>query len=235
MEFIEVQNVRKVYKNGVTALADINLSIKKGEFVFLIGQTASGKSTLAKLFYREEKPTKGDVFVGGINVAKLRNSRVFKLRRKIGIVFQDFKLLPKLTAYENVAYPLESFGLKQSEIRPKVLKALEMVGLKEKLRSFPHELSGGEQQRVCIARAIVNEPLLLICDEPTGNLDPETSKEIMTVIENINKSGTTVVMATHDKDIVNRMKKRVVNLNNGVITKDLMKGGYINETDKNNR
>lgn len=235
MEFIEVQNVRKVYKNGVTALADINLSIKKGEFVFLIGQTASGKSTLAKLFYREEKPTKGDVFVGGVNVCKLRNSRVFKLRRKIGIVFQDFKLLPKLTAYENVAYPLESFGLKQSEIRPKVLKALEMVGLKEKLRSFPHELSGGEQQRVCIARAIVNEPLLLICDEPTGNLDPETSKEIMKVIDNINKSGTTVVMATHDKDIVNRMKKRVVNLTNGVITKDIMKGGYINETDKNIR
>ena len=235
MEFIEVNNVSKVYKNGVTALADVSLKIKKGEFVFLIGHTASGKSTLAKLFYREEKPSRGDVFVGGINVAKLRNSKVFKLRRKIGIVFQDFKLLPKLNAYENVAYPLESFGLKQSEIRPKVLKALEMVGLKEKLRSFPHELSGGEQQRVCIARAIVNEPLLLICDEPTGNLDPDTSKEVMDVINSINKAGTTVVMATHDKEIVNRMKKRVINLNTGVITKDLMKGGYINENAKTNK
>lgn len=236
MEFIELHNVSKIYKNGVTALADVTLNISKGEFVFLIGHTASGKSTLAKLLYREEKPSKGDVYVGGINVAKLRNSKVFKLRRKIGIVFQDFKLLPKLTAYENVAYPLESFGLKQSEIRPKVLKALEMVGLKEKVRSFPHELSGGEQQRVCIARAIVNEPLLLICDEPTGNLDPDTSKEIMEVINNINKQvGTTVVMATHDKDIVNRMKKRVINLTTGVITKDLLKGGYVNETLQDNK
>lgn len=230
MEFIELHNVYKVYKNGVTALADVSLNIKKGEFVFLIGHTASGKSTLAKLLYREEKPTKGDVFVGGINVAKLRNSKVYKLRRKIGIVFQDFKLLPKLTAYENVAYPLESFGLKQSEIRPKVLKALDMVGLKEKTRSFPHELSGGEQQRVCIARAIVNEPALLVCDEPTGNLDPETSKEIMTVIAKINKeAGTTVVMATHDKEIVNRMKKRVINIKDGVVTKDMLKGGYVDE------
>ena len=235
MEFIELHNVSKIYKNGVTALADVNLNIKKGEFVFLIGHTASGKSTLAKLFYREERPTKGDVYVGGVNVSKLRNSKVFKLRRKIGIVFQDFKLLPKLTAYENVAYPLESFGLKQSEIRPKVLKALEVVGLKEKLRSFPHELSGGEQQRVCIARAIVNEPLLLIYDEPTGNLDPETSKEIMKVIDEINKLGTTVLMATHDKEIVNRMKKRVINLTDGVVTKDVMKGGYMNETNKINK
>ncbi len=231
MEFIELHNVYKVYKNGVTALADVSLDIKKGEFVFLIGHTASGKSTLAKLLYREEKTTKGEVFVGGINVSKLRNSKVYKLRRKIGIVFQDFKLLPKLTAYENVAYPLESFGLKQDEIRPKVLKALEVVGLKEKTRSFPHELSGGEQQRVCIARAIVNEPVLLVCDEPTGNLDPDTSKEIMKVIEKINKeNGTTVVMATHDRDIVNRMKKRVINIKDGVITKDIEKGGYIDET-----
>ena len=231
MEFIELQNVYKVYKNGVTALADVSLSIKKGEFVFLIGHTASGKSTLAKLLYREEKPSKGNVFVGGVNVAKLRNSKVFKLRRKIGIVFQDFKLLPKLTAYENVAYPLESFGISQSDIRPKVLKALEMVGLKDKTRSFPHELSGGEQQRVCIARAIVNEPVLIICDEPTGNLDPETSKEIMKVINNINKSGTTVVMATHDKEIVNKMKKRVINIRDGVVTKDVLKGGYVDETN----
>ena len=179
MEFIELKDVYKVYKNGVTGLAGVNLKIKKGDFVFIIGHTASGKSTLIKLLYREEKPTKGSVTVGGINVAKLRNSKIYKLRRKIGIVFQDYKLLPKLTVYENVAYPLESYGLSSAEIRPLVLAALEQVGLSHKVRSFPYELSGGEQQRVCIARAIVNKPKLLLCDEPTGNLDPDTSKEIM--------------------------------------------------------
>lgn len=234
MEFIEVNNCYKVYKNGVTALADGNLKIEAGEFVFLIGPTASGKSTLLKLLYREEKPNKGEVFVGGINVAKLRNSKVYKLRRKIGIVFQDFKLLPKLTVYENVAYPLESFGVSGSEIKAKVLKALERVGLKDKYRSYPHELSGGEQQRVCIARAIVNEPKLIVCDEPTGNLDPDTSKEIMDVLVNINTElGSTIVMATHDKDIVNRMKKRVITIKNGVIVSDKKKGKYDNEADKN--
>ena len=197
MEFIELKDVYKVYKNGVTGLAGVNLKIKKGDFVFIIGHTASGKSTLIKLLYREEKPTKGSVTVGGINVAKLRNSKIYKLRRKIGIVFQDYKLLPKLTVYENVAYPLESYGLSSAEIRPLVLAALEQVGLSHKVRSFPYELSGGEQQRVCIARAIVNKPKLLLCDEPTGNLDPDTSKEIMDVINKINKElGTTVVMAT---------------------------------------
>lgn len=227
VKFIEIKNCSKVYKNGVTALANINLSIKKGEFVFIIGQTASGKSTLIKMLYREEKPTKGEVFVGGVNVSKLRNGKVYKLRRKLGVVFQDFKLLPKLTVYENVAFGLESIGLKSSEIRPKVMNALERVGLKDKYRSLPKELSGGEQQRVCIARAIVNEPKLLICDEPTGNLDPETSKEIMDVIDNINKDlGTTVVMATHDKDIVNRMKKRVVTIEGGLKVSDVMNGGY---------
>ena len=230
MEFIEIKDCYKIYKNGVTALANGNLKIKKGEFVFLIGPTASGKSTLMKLLYREEKPNKGEVFVGGINVVKLRNSRVFKLRRKIGIVFQDFKLLPKLTIQENVAYPLESYGLKGKEIKEKVIKALERVGLKEKYRSYPHELSGGEQQRVCIARAIVNEPKLIICDEPTGNLDPDTSKEIMDVLEKINTElETTIVMATHDKDIVNRMKKRVITIKDGVIVSDKEKGKYNNE------
>lgn len=230
MEFIEINNCYKIYKNGVTALADGNLKISRGEFVFLIGPTASGKSTLMKLLYREEKPNKGDVFVGGINVVKLRNSRVFKLRRKIGIVFQDFKLLPKLTVYENVSYPLESFGMKGKEIKTKVIKALERVGLKDKYRSYPHELSGGEQQRVCIARAIVNEPKLIICDEPTGNLDPDTSKEIMDVLDKINKElETTIIMATHDKDIVNRMKKRVITIKDGVIISDKEKGKYNNE------
>lgn len=233
MSFIELQNVYKVYKNGVTAIADLNLNIKKGDFVFIIGQTACGKSTLIKMLYREEKPTKGNVFVGGINVAKLKNSKVYKLRRKIGIVFQDYKLLPKLTAYENVAFVLESYGYKASEIKPKVIDALTRVGLKEKLRSFPNELSGGEQQRVCIARAIVNNPKVLVCDEPTGNLDSTTSKEIMNLIESINNElGTTIIMATHDKEIVNRMKKRVIALKSGVLIGDYEKGSYkIDETD----
>ena len=227
MKFIEIKNCYKVYKNGVTALADLSLSIDKGEFVFITGASGCGKSSLVKLLYREEKPTKGQVMVGGINVAKLYNSRVYKLRRKLGIVFQDFKLLPKLTVYENVSFGLDNIGLKSGIIRNKVMKALERVGLKDKTKSFPNELSGGEQQRVCIARAIVNEPKLLICDEPTGNLDPKTSKEIVKVIKNINEEmGTTVIMVTHDKEIVNSMKKRVITLENGVITNDSMKGSY---------
>lgn len=227
MRFIEIKNCYKVYKNGVAAIADLTLSINKGEFVFVIGASGSGKSTLIKMLYREEKPTKGTVEIGGINVGKLRNRTVYKLRRKLGIVFQDFKLLPKLTVYENVAFALECLGMKGSEIRPKVIKALDHVGLKDKLRSFPNELSGGEQQRVCIARAIVNNPKLLICDEPTGNLDPKTSKGIMDVLETINKElGTTIIMATHDKDIVNRMKKRVIVLDSGVLSEDHEKGSY---------
>lgn len=227
MKFIELKDVTKTYKNGITACADISLTIDKGEFAFIIGLTASGKSALTKLLYREERPTKGTVNIGGVNVGKLRNRKVYKLRRKIGIVFQDYKLLPQLTVYENVAFALECLGMKTTEIRPKVLQALEMVGLKDKIRSFPKELSGGEQQRVCIARAIVNEPKLLICDEPTGNLDLKTSKEIMNVISTINKDmGTTVIMATHDKDIVNRMKKRVLVINNGMLVGDYKKGSY---------
>lgn len=227
MRFIQIKNCYKVYKNGVTAIADLTLNIDKGEFVFVIGASGSGKSTLIKMLYREEKPTKGVVQLGGINVGKLRNRTVYKLRRKLGIVFQDFKLLPKLTVYENVAFALECIGMKNSEIRPKVLKALEHVGLKDKIRSFPNELSGGEQQRVCIARAIVNDPKLLICDEPTGNLDANTSKEIMDVIDSINKNlGTTIIMATHDLDIVRRMKKRVLVLDSGVLSKDYQKGSF---------
>ena len=179
------------------------------------------------MLYREEKPTRGVVQLGGINVGKLRNRTVYKLRRKLGIVFQDFKLLPKLTVYENVAFALECIGMKNSEIRPKVLKALEHVGLKDKIRSFPNELSGGEQQRVCIARAIVNDPKLLICDEPTGNLDANTSKEIMEVLDTINKNlGTTIIMATHDLDIVKRMKRRVLVLDSGLLSKDYEKGSF---------
>ncbi len=227
MKLISIENCYKVYKNGVTAIADLSLEIDKKEFVFIIGATGCGKSTLIKMLYREEKPTKGKINVGGIDVAKLRNSKVYKLRRKLGIVFQDFKLLPKLTVYENVAFALESIGMKDKDIRPKVLEALDKVGLKDRSRSYPRELSGGEQQRVCIARAIVNEPKILICDEPTGNLDPITSKEIMKILEKLNKEyETTVVMVTHDSEIVNKMKKRVILLDNGVLVGDYLKGSY---------
>ena len=230
MQLIELRNVYKRYSNGVTALCDVNLTISKGEFVFVIGATASGKSTLIKLLYRQEKPNKGEVYVGGVDVAKLRNGKVYKLRRKLGIVFQDYKLLPKMTVYENVAFALEIYGLRRDEVRARTLKALEQVGLKDKLRSYPDELSGGEQQRVSIARAIVNNPKVLICDEPTGNLDPRTSMEIMKVIESINVDlGTTIIMATHDDKIVNKMKKRVIVIEKGLVVKDTMKGKYKDE------
>lgn len=236
MSLIEIKDVTKTYKNGVTALSDVNLEIKKGEFVFITGGSGSGKSTLIKLLYRQEKPTRGNVMVGGINVAKLRNRKVYKIRRKIGIVFQDYKLLEKLTVYENIAFVLEMYGMKNKEMRPKILKALEQVGLKEKSRSYPTELSGGEQQRVSIARAIVTEPKVLVCDEPTGNLDPKTSLEIMKVIEDINnKMGTTIIMVTHDETIVNKMKKRVVTLQKGMVVKDEEKGSYKREVSQNNK
>ncbi len=231
MQLIELRNVYKRYNNGVTALCDVNLTISKGEFVFVIGASGSGKSTLIKLLYRQEKPTRGEVYVGGINVAKLRNGKVYKLRRKLGVVFQDYKLLPKKTVYENVSFALEVYGLKKDEVRKRTLKAIEQVGLKDKLRSYPSELSGGEQQRVSIARAIVNNPKVLICDEPTGNLDPKMSMEIMKVIDDINKDlGTTIIMATHDEKIVNKMKKRVIEIEKGLVAKDTMKGKYKNES-----
>ena len=226
MDLIRLRNINKTYKNGVTAIYDMDLTIKKGEFVFLIGETGCGKSTLIKMLYREEKPTKGKIIVGGINVAKLRNSKVYKLRRKIGVVFQNFQLLPKLTAYENVAFALEVLGLPKEEIHKKVVKVLDLVGLKNKAKHYPTQLSGGEQQRVAIARAIVNGPKLLICDEPTGNLDPKKSMEIMEVLEAINKLGTTVVMVTHDIEIVKQMNKRVILLNSGRIVKDYEEGTY---------
>mgnify|MGYP003308993860 FL=1 len=229
MELIRVDNVQKTYKNGVVALYDFNLSIQKGEFVFVIGASGSGKSTLIKMLYREEKPDKGNIFIGGINVAKLKDRKVYILRRKLGVVFQDFKLLPKLTVFENVAFAMEVFGYDKSEIQKRVLEVLDLVGLKNKVRQYPDQLSGWEQQRVVIARAIVNKPKLLICDEPTGNLDPDTSMEIMRVLENINNLGTTVIMATHDRDIVDKMKKHVVALKEGHLFRDYKKGEYVNE------
>lgn len=229
MELITINNVTKRFKNGTVALNDISLEIGKGEFVFVIGPTGCGKSTLIKVIYREEKPTSGEVFVGGVNVAKLRNRKVYKIRRKMGVVFQDFKLLEKLTVYENVAFALEIFGLKSDEIHTKVLKALDLVNLKGKAKNYPDELSGGEKQRVAIARAIVNGPKLLICDEPTGNLDEETSMEIMEVLKNVNEIGTTIIMVTHDTHIVEKMKKRVIELESGQIKKDYAKGKYKRE------
>ena len=230
MEFIKFKNVTKQYKNGVVAIYDFNFSIEKGDFCFIIGGSGSGKSTLIKMLYREEKPTKGEIIIGGLKVNKLRNSNVYKLRRKLGIVFQDYRLLPKSNVYENVAFALEAIGDSKKDIRPKVLKAIELVGLKSKLRDYPDNLSGGEQQRVAIARAIVNEPKLLICDEPTGNLDPNMSMEIVELLDEINKKvGTTVIMVTHDKTIVNNMKKHVIALKEGHLYKDYKEGEYIDE------
>jgi len=229
MNLIQMRHVKKVYKNGVTALYDLDLDIEKGDFVFVIGPTGCGKSTLIKTLYREEKPTGGSINVGGIDVAKLKNRKVFRLRRKLGVVFQDFKLLPKSTVFENVAFVLEIYGLPKDEIYEKVIKVLDLVGLKHKAKNYPTELSGGEQQRVAIARAIVNGPKLLICDEPTGNLDENTSMEIMEVLDAINKLGTTIIMVTHDTEIVNRMKKRVILLKQGRVIKDYKKGTYVHE------
>ena len=229
MDIIRMKNVRKQYKTGVVAIHDLDLKIAKGDFVFVIGATGCGKSTLIKMLYREEKPTSGQIIVGGIDVAKLRNSKVYKIRRKIGVVFQDFKLLPRSTVYENVAFALEVLGLPKDEIYDKVIKVLDLVGLKHKIKNYPNQLSGGEQQRVAIARAIVNGPKLLICDEPTGNLDKNTSMEIMKVLEEINKLGTTIIMVTHDNEIVKKMKKRVILLDAGRVVKDYEKGTYKNE------
>ncbi len=230
MDLIRLRDVKKTYKTGVTAIQQMSLSIEKGDFVFLIGSTGCGKSTLIKMLYREEKPTSGQIIVGGIDVGKLRNGKVYKLRRKIGVVFQDFKLLPKATVYENVAFSLEVFGLPKDEIHSKVIKVLELVGLKHKIKNYPRQLSGGEQQRVAIARAIVNGPKLLICDEPTGNLDPNTSMEIMEVLDQINKLGTTIIMVTHDISIVKKMKKRTIRLQSGRILKDYAKGTFKDES-----
>ena len=230
MDLIRLKHVHKKYKNGVTALYDLSLSIKKGSFVFVIGTSGSGKSTLIKLLYREEKPTSGQIVVGGVNVAKLRNNKVYKLRRKVGIVFQDYRLLPKLTVFENVAFAMGVLGAEKEDIRIKTLKAIELVGLKNKVHNYPDQLSGGEQQRVAIARAIVNNPKLLLCDEPTGNLDPETSIEVMKVLEEINeKRGTTILMVTHDKAIVNKMKKQVITLKDGRLINNKEKGTYDDE------
>ena len=224
---IELENVTMTYPGGMTALKNVNINIEKGEFVFIVGSSGSGKTTLIKLLLKELDPTSGSIRVAGYNYKTIKRKNIPKVRRKIGVVFQNFRLLKDRTIYENVAFAQRVIQTPARYIRRRVPAMLTLVGLADKYKSYPKELSGGEQQRVCIARAIVNQPKLLICDEPTGNLDPDTSKEIMDVINDINKDlGTTVVMATHDKDIVNRMKKRVITIENGVKVSDVEKGSY---------
>ena len=225
---IECEHVYKQYKNGTNALYDVNFSVKQGEFVYIIGPTGSGKSTLIKLLDGEELPTKGNVEVVGINVGELKRKQVPIYRRNIGVVFQDFRLLPTKTVYENIAYALEVINMKKPQIKKRVDEVLDVVSLKEKKTSFPHELSGGQQQRIAIARAIANRPKVLIADEPTGNLDPGISDQIMNLLERINKRyGTTILMVTHDLTLVNKHRKRTVVLEHGHIVADLAQGGYV--------
>jgi len=225
---IECEHVYKQYKNGTNALYDVNFSVKQGEFVYIIGPTGSGKSTLIKLLDGEELPTKGNVEVVGINVGELKRKQVPIYRRNIGVVFQDFRLLPTKTVYENIAYALEVINMKKTQIKKRVDEVLDVVSLKEKKTSFPHELSGGQQQRIAIARAIANRPKVLIADEPTGNLDPGKSDQIMDLLERINKRyGTTILMVTHDLTLVNKHRKRTVVLEHGHIVADLAQGGYV--------
>ncbi len=225
---ILLENVSKSYKNGVNALKHISLSIEEGEFVYIIGPTGSGKSTLIKLLDGEEIPDEGKVIVANTNVGALKHKNVPLYRRNLGIVFQDYRLLPTLTVFENIAFAMECIGEDKLTIRRRVREVLELVSLEDKAKSFPDELSGGQQQRVTIGRAIANHPKVLICDEPTGNLDPEMSKEIMELLEKINeKENTTIVMVTHDSTIVNTNKKRTIALEEGYIVADVKKGGYI--------
>jgi cell division transport system ATP-binding protein len=225
---IELQQVSKIYTNGVVALNKIDVSIDKGEFVFLVGASGAGKTTFMKLVNRRELPTEGKVFVGRKNLSQMKNSEIPIFRRNIGTVFQDYKLLPNKTVFENVAFALEVIESARREILRQVPAVLDLVGLKDKARVFPSELSGGEQQRVSLARAIVNRPLLLLADEPTGNLDPDTSWGIMDLFLEINKRGTTIIMVTHNKTVVDRMRKRVIALENGTLARDEQKGVYEN-------
>jgi cell division transport system ATP-binding protein len=218
--------VRKVYEPDVVALKDVSFHIDKGEFVFIVGASGSGKSTLVRLLLKELEPSSGKIVVGGRDLTRLKRSKVPMLRRNIGCVFQDFKLLPSRNAAENVAYALKVQGESRANIRRKVPEVLSMVGLAHKMNSLPNELSGGEQQRVSIARAFVNHPPLLVCDEPTGNLDPDTSVGIMQLLYRINRSGTTVLMVTHDREMVDKMRKRVIALEGGVLARDERRGGY---------
>jgi cell division transport system ATP-binding protein len=223
---IEMQEVYKKYPNGVTAISGVNVKINQGEFVYIVGPSGAGKSTFIKMIYREVTPTSGMIMMNGVNLAKLRMRKVPIYRRNIGVVFQDFKLLPKLTVYENVAFALEVIEASPKYIKKRVMEVLELVNLTHKAKMLPTELSGGEQQRVSIARSFVNSPKVVIADEPTGNLDPETSWEIMNIFEEINTRGTTIVMATHNREIVNTIKHRVIAIEGGKIVRDEQRGDY---------
>ena len=226
---ITIQNVSKVYPNGSQAVKNISLQIEKGEFVFIIGSSGSGKSTLIKMLMKELDPTSGQIIINGINTTKMSRGQIPYLRRNLGIVFQDFRLLPKKTVYENVAFAMRVTEAPTRHIARNVPTVLSLVGLQKKAKCYPNELSGGEQQRTALARAIVNNPPILIADEPTGNLDAETAWDIMYLLDEINRRGTTVVVATHASDIVDEMQKRVVMLNHGNIVRDVEKGGYFDE------
>jgi cell division transport system ATP-binding protein len=223
---ISLQRVTKVYPNGVTALEDVSVEIDKGEFVFVVGPSGSGKSTMIRLLLKQEEASRGDVFVAGKHLSKITSFKVPQLRRNIGTVFQDYKLLQDKTAFENVSFALEVIGKPKHVIDQRVPEILEYVGLGEKLNAYPDELSGGEQQRVSIARACVNRPLVLLADEPTGNLDPNTSVDIMRLLDKVNKIGTTILMATHDQAIVDAMRKRVIELDEGKVVRDQSRGVY---------
>ena len=223
---IEMQDVWKTYPDGTHALRGITVKVDSNEFVYVVGPSGAGKSTFMKLIYREERPTKGQIFVDSFNLAKLKKRKIPYLRRNIGVIFQDFRLLPKLTVSENVAFAMEVIEAPSKLIRKRTAEVLELVGLADKRNSYPSQLSGGEQQRVAIARAIVNNPAVIVADEPTGNLDPETSWGIMKLLEEINYRGTTIIMATHNREIVNTMRKRVIAIENGVIVRDQQRGDY---------
>jgi len=226
---IVFEGVTKIYEPNVVALNDVSLRIDKGEFVFVVGASGSGKSTMIRLLLKEIEPSSGRILVGGRDLSRLKRSKVPLLRRNVGCVFQDFKLLPNRTAAENVAYALKVQGESRANIRRKVPEVLSLVGLSDKVTSLPDELSGGEQQRVSIARAVVNHPPLLICDEPTGNLDPDTSVGIMQLLYRINRAGTTILMVTHDREMVDKMRKRVIALEDGRLARDERRGGYASE------
>ena len=228
---IAMDHVSKQYSTGVEALSDVSIRIHKGEFVFVVGKSGSGKSTFIKLLLKEFNPTEGRIFVGGRQVTNLKRKQVSLYRRKIGVVFQDFRLLKNKSVFENVAFAQEIIGMTKRDIARNVPIMLEMVGLKGKEKMYPHELSGGEQQRVAIARALINQPTILLADEPTGNLDPKTAWDIMMLLEEVNKMGTTVVVVTHNNDVVDVMQKRVINLEDGVLVRDEKKGGYQVEGD----
>lgn len=223
---IEMHNVWKTYPDGTHALRGVSVKVDRNEFVYVVGPSGAGKSTFMKLIYREERPTKGSLFVNGFNLEKLKQRKIPYVRRNIGVIFQDYRLLPKLTVFENVAFAMEVIEAPKKVIRKRVLEVLELVKLREKANSLPTQLSGGEQQRVAIARAIVNNPSVIVADEPTGNLDPDTSWGIMKLMEEINFRGTTIIMATHNREIVNSMRKRLLAIEGGLIVRDEMRGEY---------